>query len=255
MPELTIVSPHRDDVPFSLCICLSKWRSIPVRMNVITVFTVSVYAPHASRRDGNIDTLRSAVTWLRSTEDRFVFRLIDKRIKVDALDLLDAPLRLGISVNSVCDPKAHPPDSQSGVQTLSCQLRKYVSHNLVLAPLALGNHIDHVTARNATITSARPEKLAFYEDLPYATWTSDASLRHAVRTVESSTGVHLKPFIVRDRGYAHRKRRVISQYRSQITAGEAAVIARFALKYRGGERIWVPKQSRAWRALTVEPYA
>src|SRR5260370_9791521 len=105
MSELTIVSPHRDDVPFSLFLSLSRWCSLPLKVNVVTVFTVSAYAPRASALAGDFEQIRSAVTSLRKREDRRLFHLIDKKITPEALDFLDAPLRLGITPDSGFKPQ------------------------------------------------------------------------------------------------------------------------------------------------------
>lgn len=252
MSELTIVSPHRDDVPFSLYLSLSRWRSLPVKLNVVTVFTVSVYAPRADIVARDSDTVRSTVTSLRKREDRRVFNLIDKRIAVEDLDFLDAPLRLGIPADLVCTPQSLSIESRPEVGTLSRDFQKYFVRGLVLAPLALGDHIDHLTVRAAAIRGSVPHKLAFYEDLPYATWVSGSSLGQAVAYAERNTGVPLRGSVIRRRAYISRKRSVVSRYQSQINRGEADSIARFAVNYRSGERIWVPKHNKAWCSLIRE---
>jgi hypothetical protein len=252
MSELTIVSPHRDDVPFSLYLSLSRWRSLPVKLNVVTVFTVSVYAPRAGIVAGDSDTVRSVVTSLRKREDRRVLQLIDKKIALHDLDFLDAPLRLGIPANLVCQPQILSIDGRPEIDTLSRQFRKYFVRGLVLAPLALGDHIDHLTVRAAAIKGSVPQKLAFYEDLPYATWVSAGSLLQAVAYAERNTGVPLRASLIRRNGYIARKRSAVARYQSQISRSEANAIARFAVRYRSGERIWVPKHSSAWRSLIRE---
>lgn len=254
MSELTIVSPHRDDVPFSLYLSLSRWRSLPVKLNVVTVFTVSVYAPRAHIRSGDAATAKSIVTCLRKREDRHVFNLIDRRIRVKDLQFLDAPLRLGITADLVCKPQSSSIESRPEVETLSRQFRKYFVRGLVLAPLGLGDHIDHLTVRAAAIKGSVPHKLGFYEDLPYATWVPEASLRQAVGHVERNTGVPLRASLIQRKAYISGKRSVVSLYQSQISRSEADAIARFATTYHGGERIWVPKHSRAWRSLIRESY-
>jgi hypothetical protein len=254
MSELTIVSPHRDDVPFSLYLSLSRWRSLPLKLNVATVFTVSTYAPRATAPASDFDNVRSTVTSIRKREDRWVFRLIDKTIKLEDLQFLDAPLRLEISADAVCIPQGPPIESRPEVDMLSQRFRKYFLRGLVLAPLALGDHVDHLTVRAAAIKTSFPYKLGFYEDLPYATWVSEGTLRKAVSYAEHSTGMPLKSFLVRRKGYIFRKRSIVSRYQSQLGRNEALTIARFAAKYGSGERIWIPKHCMAWRSLTRETY-
>jgi hypothetical protein len=254
MSELTIVSPHRDDVPFSLYLSLSRWRSLPLKLNVATVFSVSTYAPQATVLASDVENVRSVITSLRKKEDRRVFTLIDKAIKLEDLGLLDAPLRLKISADVVCKPQCPSIDSRPDVEMLSQRFRKYFLRGLVLAPLALGDHVDHLTVRAAAIRTSFPHKLGFYEDLPYATWVSEGSLRKAVSYAEHSTGTPLKSVLVRRKGYMFRKRGIASRYQSQISRNEAVAIARFAVNYGSGERIWIPKHCTAWRSLTHEAY-
>lgn len=250
MHELTIVSPHRDDVPFSLYQCLSRWRELPIIVKVVTVFTISTHAPGVYLpADLADDDTKAIITSIRKREDDRVFRLIDKAIRLESLHLLDAPLRLGVPVDSVCSLDPSILENSSEVVTISHQLRKYFSRGLVLAPLGLGNHIDHLTVNAAAIKGSSQHKLGFYEDLPYATAESKTSLRDAVSSAERDTGMRLKPLVIAGKANLSQKRRVISLYQSQIDPKGATEIARFASNYRGGERIWVPEHSRTWNAL------
>jgi hypothetical protein len=254
MSVLTIVSPHRDDVPFSLYLSLSRWRSLPVKLNVATVFTISTYAPRATALASDVDHVRATVTSIRKREDRLVFTRIDKRIKLEDLRFVDAPLRLNISADLVCRPQDPPIESRPEVEMLSRRFRRYFRRGLVLAPLALGNHVDHLTVRAAAVRTSFPHKLGFYEDLPYATWVPEGSLRKAVSDAELSTGMPLKSLLVRRKGHIFCKRSIVSRYQSQISRNEAVAIAHFAVKYDSGERIWIPKRCRAWRSLIPDAY-
>lgn len=254
MSELTIVSPHRDDVPFSLYLSLSRWCSLPLKVNVVTVFTISRYAPRASLPASDLESTRSMVSSLRKREDRRVFNLIDRKIELEDLDFLDAPLRLGITADLVCKPQSPSVESCRQIQTLSRHFGKYFLRGLVLAPLALGDHIDHLTVRAAAMKSCVPYKLGFYEDLPYATWVSQGSLRQAVASAEHNTGMPLKSSLIRRKACISRKRSIVSRYQSQISRSEASAIARFAVNYGGGERIWVPRHGTAWRSLILESH-
>lgn len=255
MRELTIVSPHRDDVPFSLYLSLSRWRSLPLRLNVATVFTISAYAPRATALISKSGTVTSIVTSIRKREDRRVFSLIDRRIKQEDLRFLDAPLRLDIGPDLVCKPHGPAFEGRPEVEILSRRFRRYFLRGLVLAPLALGDHVDHLTVRAAAIRASIPHKLGFYEDLPYAAWVSESSLREVVSCVEQNTGKPLKSFLVRRKGHIFGKRGIACRYQSQISRSEAGVIARYAVKYGCGERIWIPKHCSAWKFLTPDSYA
>lgn len=190
----------------------------------------------------------NAISSLRKKEDRVVLRHVSARIKIKDLDLLDAPLRFKVSATSVCDMKLLSPN-ESEIEHLSVELRKYFVSSLVLAPLALGGHVDHRTVSAVAVRTVAPSRLAFYEDLPYATWTPESMLLNRVTSTQRETGISLKPYVVRIPKLVAVKRRSISRYSSQITNEEAAGISRFALRYGGGERIWIPKQRRIWQLL------
>jgi LmbE family N-acetylglucosaminyl deacetylase len=206
-------------------------------------FTVSAYAPRAGQSE------TEAASLIRKTEDRRVLSRIDRNILVRDFDLLDAPLRLGISSDAVFRREAQELASTSEPQ-VAALIRKHASRVLIVAPLGLGGHVDHFVVHNAAIRSCSPIRLAFYEDLPYATWTQEDALRQRIRETEAKTGMRLTPAIIRQASAFYRKQRVVAAYRSQISLEEAASIARFAAKYGGGERLWIPKHGQPWALLT-----
>lgn len=208
-------------------------------------FTMSAYAPRAGRSGAE------AVSLIRKTEDRRILSRIGRDIQMKDCDLLDAPLRLGISSDAVFRREAQELASACEPD-VSAFIQKHASHALVIAPLGLGGHVDHLVVHNAAIRSCSPVRLAFYEDLPYATWTPQAALWGRILETEAKAGIRLRSAIIRLGAAVYRKQRVIAEYRSQISLEEAASIARFAVKYGGGERLWIPKHSKDWALLTSD---
>lgn len=244
MLELTILSPHRDDAAFSLSMALSYWSELQFSLKVVNFFTISDYGPRA------LSTRASTISALRDREDHLVLSAIDTRIRVEAFDLLDAPLRLGIAADAISRPETAALQSASEINALGQRIRKYFVRGLVLAPLALGDHVDHLAVSKAASANSVDHKLGFYEDLPYATWTSESALCRRLRKAERDTGVHLRSIVIRNRHFtvAH-KRRLINRYRSQISPEEATSIAKHAWKYGGGERLWIPRYGSVWKSL------
>ena len=242
--ELTILSPHRDDAAFSLYLSLAKWSRLSICVRIVNFFTLSAYAPRLGSED------RSIVSAARRKEDHYVLRTLSKSIKIESLDLLDAPLRFGISAGAVCGTEANNSQRPREIDCLTIQTKTYSKRGLVIAPLSLGNHIDHAAVNTAAARGITGRKLGFYEDLPYATWTAESSIRKRVSEMEERTGGPLKPFVIRVTNAIQLKRRAISRYHSQISPDEASRIAQFALKYGGGERIWIPKRGSRWKPLT-----
>ena len=89
MQEITILSPHRDDAAFSLCMALRKWTVMQLKLTVINFFTVSAYGPRSIAKDPH------TVSSIRRREDRRVISIISPLIRVRDAGLLDAPLRSG----------------------------------------------------------------------------------------------------------------------------------------------------------------
>ena len=238
MLRLTILSPHRDDAAFSLFCALTKWRRLPVEIKVINFFTESAYAPHAKPPVASASALRKR-------EDRAVLYRIGRGIRVVDEGMLDAPLRLGIDALTVCNPET----AALLRRELVCELVEHVRSqhpSLILAPLGLGGHIDHLAVHAAALRSPIGPRLGFYEELPYRMWTSPEALRCRVESAETELRIQLRPFVVREHSAVFQKRRAIARYRSQITPQEALEIARWTREQRG-ERLWLPEQSSCWR--------
>jgi len=135
------------------------------------------------------------------------------------------------------------------VEAIRSLIHPYLLRGLVLAPLALGNHIDHQAVRCAAMSLPAAERLGFYEDLPYATWISGQRLSERVGEIQEATGVALESRVVHRHDALQSKLRIVSRYASQITGAEAETIAAYSSRYGGGERIWIPKESQLWRFL------
>jgi LmbE family N-acetylglucosaminyl deacetylase len=235
---ITILSPHPDDAAFSLCLSIWKWSWLGIRIRIINVFTRSTYAPQAALDEDKRDGVEE-VTRLRVREDRAALFRIHPGLIVDSLPFWDAPLRLGIDAKMVCSEAARSIQDPGTCTQLNEALLRKGRQTFVVAPLALGDHVDHLAVRTAAI-AVRDEfqALAFYEDLPYRMWTSEQALQEHVQEIERRTGMRLRPRMIgTDHGF-WMKKRIVAQYCSQITAREAEAIARNANHYGGRERIW-----------------
>ncbi|HEX7359953.1 MAG TPA: PIG-L family deacetylase [Bryobacteraceae bacterium] len=223
-----MLSPHRDDAAFSLCLSMSRWACLGMRVRVVNFFTQSAYAPRAAVQEA------AAISLLRESEDRAALFAVDLRIETKSFRFLDAPLRLSISAKEVF---SRPPD-HSVEDRLIAAISGFVRNNLILSPLGLGDHVDHLAVRSAAVSACRRlGNLGFYEDLPYAIWTTEKALNNRVE----ESGASLRPIVIPAEKPFWAKRRIVARYRSQITPQEADLIARFASRY-GGERIWIPNR-------------
>jgi LmbE family N-acetylglucosaminyl deacetylase len=110
----------------------------------------------------------------------------------------------------------------------------------LVLPAALGNHIDHLTVREAAMPFTSTVPAAFYEDLPYATThPSAATDLESLRESAEQRHEPLSPVLYKIESAAERKRKLILGYASQIDDEAGTLISNFATRYKGGERLWV----------------
>jgi LmbE family N-acetylglucosaminyl deacetylase len=164
--------------------------------------------------------------------------------KID-LNLKDAPIRLRIPLEELSDTPANPADAaiEKIRKALTKQSEEDAMQALVL-PAALGNHVDHLTVREAATSFAGGVPFAFYEDLPYAaTHPSAATDLEALREAAEQRKEPLSPVVYRIDSAVERKRKLILGYASQIDDEIGTLISDFAMRYNGGERLWA---NQAW---------
>lgn len=220
---------------------MANWVRAGFRIRVLNFFTESAYAPRSTVQERDIPALRER-------EDRSALSAISRAITVKNCRFLDAPLRLQIAVNDVFNPAVYRLRIDNVGKDVMSAISGFVRHSLVLCPLGLGGHVDHLAVRSAAITACGAATLSFYEDLPYAIWTREDGLKERVNEAQKQTGVSLRPVTIRGDKPIWNKRRIISRYSSQITREEAGRIAQFAERYGGGERIWIPQYGPRWNS-------
>ncbi|MBV9039137.1 MAG: PIG-L family deacetylase [Acidobacteriaceae bacterium] len=240
MEKITILSPHCDDAVFSLGLTLGLWSMASLHLQVLNFFTESAYAPHAP-----VKTV-AEISAIRKAEDERAIAFIHDGIKIISLDLLDAPLRLHLPFSQITQLQSVEQISPEELRQLSQHIQQHCLQSLAIAPLGLGNHVDHMAVQKASIACLPPQDLAFYEDLPYITWTSAFDVQIRIKSIEDSTGVGLSPLILRTQNAVAQKRQIASFYQSQITLEEADTIAGYAECYGSGERLWLPTNSERW---------
>lgn len=244
MPGRTVVlSPHLDDAAF--CLGAALLDGALGEVEVVNVFTASDYA--ATSVAGNVPR----VTRLRRNEDDRFFALIPGVRRTD-LGQLDAPLRLGIPWQSVCDER-----SLRGNETVIAMLvaaidkrvRGKARETLVLAPLALGHHIDHRVVRQAALRHLRAGgAVGFYEDLPYAAGLTLPAIETAVADLARSARKKLSAHLFFARSRSAKKARAIRIYRSQLNPSTVARVMSHGARIdpRGfAERIWLSAHASA----------
>jgi hypothetical protein len=191
--------------------------------------------------------LREDELWVRRIQESLPKGLKNNLHMVD-LNLKDAPIRLRIPADAACDTPVNPTDPSIDKirKALTSQSELGAMQALVI-PAALGNHIDHLTVREAALPFITQRPSAFYEDLPYSTThPSVAADLDALRTAAINRNEPLTEILCRTNEPAAeaktRKRKLILNYASQIDAEIANLITDFATRYNTAERLWANQQ-------------
>ena len=167
--QVAVLSPHRDDAAFSCGLTLSKLLQAGSTLIIVNVCTISRYAPYFTLSSGDIT---QRVTELRRKEDADFVESLYRRTGADNgqvefvdLEWQDVPLRWQMEDERALAPTSLPPDE---IRQLRDAFRGLPQCDLVLAPMALGGHIDHRLVQQAACEAYSTSSLVFYEDLPYA---------------------------------------------------------------------------------------
>lgn len=171
-PLALFVSPHPDDVCFSLGALVSR---LAVEKHLLTVFSRSAWAAPSWRGPRTVDEVSAA----RTSEDaRFCAAL---GLTYHAFALPDA------SVRSPGKPRAASGDEGELRLRAEGHLRELARANafhLLFVPLGLGAHPDHLVSRLAAerVAAETGSGLVFYEDLPYASKQSFLGIERHVKS-------------------------------------------------------------------------
>jgi LmbE family N-acetylglucosaminyl deacetylase len=257
--KILILSPHRDDAAFSLSIAITNWLTARHTVTILNVFTRSRHAPYSDAGFVHENDELSYVSAMRLREDEHFVRRITERLPkglksnlhmVD-LNLKDAPIRLRIPLEDLSDTPVNPTDAS--IEKIRKALTKQSeagAMEAIVLPGAIGDHVDHLTVREAAQPFATNIPSAFYEDLPYAaTYPSAATDLETLLEAAASHNEPLAPVLYQIESAVEYKRRLVLGYASQIDDEAGTLISDFAKRYDGGERLWA---NQLWlEALTA----
>jgi LmbE family N-acetylglucosaminyl deacetylase len=208
---------------------MHKWVLEGHSVLVLNFYTVSEYAPCASVPEGV--TKRAGTVSQRAQEDRTALRSVHPEIRMRSVCMLDAPLRLNREVGSVMQLSSATVRRRD-VEEIAQNVRQVRRPWLVVAPLGLGGHIDHLTVRQAAFETVSAARLAFYEDLPYAAWNPASARQEQISQVARA---ELRRSALKNGQWRFVKQSWVAKYRSQVGRQDAKIIAQHAR-----ECIWIP---------------
>ncbi|WP_205880452.1 PIG-L deacetylase family protein [Lichenicoccus roseus] len=162
------LSPHLDDAVFSCGGTLARLADAGWRVVVATLFTASVPAPQGFALACQLDKgLEASVDYmeLRRHEDATAC----DRLMAQArwLPFPEAPHRGYESAKELFGP-VHAEDKAADLLRPALQdLLEQLRPDLLLAPQAIGGHVDHVIAVSAILSLATKSPMLWWRDFPY----------------------------------------------------------------------------------------
>jgi LmbE family N-acetylglucosaminyl deacetylase len=158
--RILLLSPHPDDIAWSLGGMVSRLRAAGAQLFAVTFFGRTRYAPGSAAHGS------SAATAVRGAEEDTWASLAG--VRVDRGYLPDASLR-GYDDDTEMGAEPSPEIVRAAGDHL-CAALAAVRPHLTCAPLAAGCHVDHRAVRLAVAASRQrlASGLLWYEDLPYA---------------------------------------------------------------------------------------
>jgi len=171
-PRWIILSPHLDDASLSVGGLISALRSL-VRVEVWTIFCGATFQGPYSEvaqwlHESSGGSTGSRLSWQREREDRGAGRRLGAHPK--HFPWKDSPYRKAIDGRFMYDGSARTKwheDDDKMIGSIAAKLRKdFRDGDVVLAPLGVGSHVDHVITRHVAEIS-NPPSLLYYSEVPY----------------------------------------------------------------------------------------
>lgn len=167
-----ILSPHPDDAVLSLGACIPVWRREASRVRIVTVFDGPPRGELTPAARQDRERYVGDPVAIRKAEDLLATSFLDAELL--SLNLPELVYRYRpdgsprcVSLEDIFGPLEA--DDDAVVAEVADALNNLDSHNAVLhVPLGTGGHCDHRIVRKAAERVFIPEKLHYYDDMPYA---------------------------------------------------------------------------------------
>ena len=175
MATALLFSPHLDDAVFSCGGTIATLVRRGWRVVVATVFTRSVHPPTgfalACQRDKGLGDDVDYMA-LRRGEDADAVSMLGAQTLW--LDLPEAPHRGYETAAALFNEFVFEDDVAASLETILDRTMRELNPDLLLAPAALGGHVDHRRVLDALIAVGGDQAVAFWHDVPYVIRNPDA---------------------------------------------------------------------------------
>lgn len=160
-----LLSPHRDDVAFSL----STQVDVPLSKLAVNLFTRTRYTAARSLQHDPTKKAVDHVTAIRALEDRHYFN----RVNLAYVDFDgEEPDLRGRQSRDPTGTEDDAAQIRTPLRALLTELVDTHQRVTVVAPAAIGGHVNHLAARKVAfewyLDDPENRGIGFYEDLPYA---------------------------------------------------------------------------------------
>ena len=195
MTHLVAISPHLDDAAFSVGGLLAARARAGDRITIVTCFTGGMARPEgfalACQLDKGLDAETDYMA-LRRQEDFVACAAIG----ADTIHLpfLEAPHRGYGSAAELFAKRRQDDDVLVPLSEALIRLIRAIKPDLVLRPLAIGDHVDHWIVRDAVASIQKP--MLSWEDWPYLRRAEGQSrrvpaLRHRLTDLDRRTRLQM----------------------------------------------------------------
>jgi LmbE family N-acetylglucosaminyl deacetylase len=249
--SLLVLSPHLDDAALSCGALLARACDSGAAVSVVSIFTgapTQTLSPAAACWHARCGLGGDNVMEVRAQEDWEACALLGALpIHLGIGEALYRPVADGTGPRypdaaDIFGPVAEA-DAEIGTQLAESlrALPQWHTADVVLAPLGVGGHVDHVVTREAVLDILRPSRLLLYEEVPYVLYERCAGWERTLAGRLAPTPVAAQP------GHWQRKLDAISCYRSQLEVlwehperwpADLAAHAERACDGHRGERYW-----------------
>jgi len=174
-----VIAPHLDDASLSCGALLSRWVQDGTRVTSVTVFDGPPPQPvpvAAARFHAECGLGDDAMTVRAAEDDRAMARLGVRTVRFGLREALyrvtdDGQPRYPVRDRLFATPVTEEPELVVGVAARLAGCAEFAAADVVLAPLGIGGHIDHLVV-GAAVRVARDagRETWWYEDIPYVTY-------------------------------------------------------------------------------------
>lgn len=225
--HVAVISPHSDDAALSIGGLLWRLRE-ETQLTLLTVFSRSAWAAPFSQFAGAGE---KAVSKERIAEDTRYAAAI--KAKLGLLGFADSSLR-GYDAISERSSTLRPCLGSHDVATALNARLSALNPQVVVAPAAIGDHVDHILVSAAARLWCETTGVALllYQDLPYAAEPTLQSVSppNIVQAIDMPIEIELNTKLAN-----------LKFYRTQIDASTCQTIASHAIRIgfgRASERLW-----------------